>query len=191
MPGPSSSTVTVSQPSAWRAFSSTRSPCLRGVADEIGDAAAKAERAEQRARLAFERRLDHIAAAPGGLGDLLEQRRKVDRLRRLAGVALREGEIVLQHAAHLVDVGAERLGVGRVAEQRELELEAGQHGAKIVADAGEHGGALLDLPLDAFAHVDEGLCRLPHLARAARPEDADRPALAELLGGVGERAGSA
>ena len=56
--------------------------------------------------------------------------------------------------------------VGRVAEQRELQLEAGQDGAEVVADAGQHGRALLDLPLDALAHVDEGLRRLPHLARA-------------------------
>ena len=119
-------------------------------------------------------------------GDLLQQAGEVDDLRRLAGVSLRKGEIVLKHARHLVDVGAERLGVRTFAEQCQLELEAGEHGAKVVADAGEHGGALLDLPLDPPLHLYEGQRGLAHLARAARPEGIDRPALAELLGGIGE-----
>ena len=53
-------------------------------------------------------------------------------------------------------------------------------------DAGQHGGALLDRALDARLHLDEGLRRAPHLARAARPEVRHLAALAEALGGVGE-----
>jgi hypothetical protein len=45
---------------------------------------------------------------------------------------------------------------------------------------------LLDLPLDALAHIDEGLRRLAHLAGAPRFEVADRPALAEFFGGLGQ-----
>ena len=87
---------------------------------------------------------------------------------------------------------SERLGVGLVAEQRELQLEAGEDGAEVVADAGQHGRALLDLPLDALAHLDEGVAGAAHLLGAARLEVArHRPALAEALGGLGELSGSA
>ena len=104
----------------------------------------------------------------------------------LAGVAAREGEIGLEHAAHLVDVLLEHLGLGHVAEQRELQLEAGQHGAQVVRHAGQHGGALLDGALDALLHLQEGLRGAAHLARAARPEVRRIAALAEALGRVGE-----
>ena len=70
--------------------------------------------------------------------------------------------------------------------KRQFELEAGQHRAQIVRDAGQHGGALLDRALDAPLHLDEGLRRAAHLARAARPEVRHLAALAEALGGVGE-----
>ena len=75
---------------------------------------------------------------------------------------------------------------GVIAEQCQFELEAGQHGAQIVRDAGEHRGALLDRPLDARLHLDEGLRGAAHLARAARPEVRRLAALAEALRGVGE-----
>ena len=56
-----------------------------------------------------------------------------------------------------------------------------------MAHAGEHGGALLDMTLDAVAHLDEGLRRLPHFARAARAEIGwRRPAFAEAVGGFGQ-----
>jgi len=55
-----------------------------------------------------------------------------------------------------------------------------------VADAGEHGGALLDLAFDAPLHDGEGLAGAAHLARPGRLEVADGAALAEALGGVGE-----
>ena len=77
--------------------------------------------------------------------------------------------------------------LGRVAEQRQLQLEARQDGAQVVADAGQHGRALLDVRRDAVAHLQEGLRRLAHLARAARAEVVGhRPALAERVGGLGE-----
>ena len=73
------------------------------------------------------------------------------------------------------------------ADQRQLQAEAGQDGPQIVADAGQHRGALLDLPLDALAHLDEGEAGAPHLLGAARAEIArHRPALAETFGGFGK-----
>ena len=105
----------------------------------------------------------------------------------LAEIAAREGEIGLQHARHLVDVLLHRLDFRRcLLDQREFELEAREHGAQVVRDAGQHGGALLDRALDARLHLDEGLRRAPHLARAARAEIRHVAALAEAFGGVGE-----
>ncbi len=56
-----------------------------------------------------------------------------------------------------------------------------------MAHAGEHGGALLDMALDAVTHLDEGLRRLPHFAGAAWAEIGRRwPPLAQALGGLGQ-----
>ncbi len=55
-----------------------------------------------------------------------------------------------------------------------------------MADAGEHGGALVDLALDALAHLVEGDRRLAHLAGAARGEIGHGAALAEIVDGGGQ-----
>ena len=62
-----------------------------------------------------------------------------------------------------------------------MQAEAREHGAQVVADAGEHGGALLDLPLDALLHVVEGDRRLPHLAGASRRKAGHGATLAEIV----------
>src|SRR5207253_4697893 len=54
-----------------------------------------------------------------------------------------------------------------IADQLQLELEAGQDGAQIVRDPGQHRGALLDRALDARFHLQEGLRRTAH-SRAPR-----------------------
>ena len=113
----------------------------------------------------------------------LEDLADIDAHDLLAGAAFGEGHVVLEHGLHLVDVVAQRLELGTVLEQSELEAKAGQHGAEVVAHAGQHDGALLDMALDAVAHLDEGVGRLAHLARAARAEVLWRRApLAEALG---------
>ena len=63
---------------------------------------------------------------------LLEEGGHVGRRRLLADIAAREGEIGLQHARHLVDVLLHRLDFRAVADQRQFELEAGEHGAQVV-----------------------------------------------------------
>ena len=73
-----------------------------------------------------------VAVALGVAAQFLQRQRHVGRLRVLAAVAAREGEIVLQHAGHLVDVLAHAVDFGAVADQRQFELEAGQDGAQIV-----------------------------------------------------------
>jgi len=55
---------------------------------------------------------------------------------------------------------------------------------QVVRDAGQHRRALFDGALDARLHLDEGLRRAPHLARAARAIVRHLAALAEAFGGV-------
>ena len=50
-----------------------------------------------------------------------------------------------------------------------------------MADAGEHRRALLDLAVDALAHLVEGDRCLAHFTSAARREVGNRAALAELV----------
>ena len=131
--------------------------------------------------------LDRRAEVLGLLLHLLQQLADVGRRRLLAAVALGEGQVVLQHVLHLVDVVLQRRDLAAVAEQGELQLEAGQHGAQVVADARQHGGALLDVMADAVAHLQERLRGLAHLARAARAEVGRHgPALAEGVGRLGQ-----
>ena len=131
--------------------------------------------------------LDRRAEVLGLLLHLVQQLADVGRRGLLAAVALGEGEVVLEHVLHLVDVVLERLDLRALAQQRKLQLEARQHGAQVVADAGQHGRALLDVVADAVAHLQERLRRLPHLARAARPEvGRNGPALAEGVGRLGK-----
>ena len=62
-----------------------------------------------------------------------------------------------------------------------------EHGPEVVTDAGEHRRALLDVRLDAVAHLQERLCGLAHLARAARAEILrHRATLAESVGGFAQ-----
>ncbi len=110
-------------------------------------------------------------------------------LRLLAGIAAGEGEIALEHALISSTSLFSASISGDVLDQRELELEAGQDGAQVVADAGEHRGALLDLALDAPAHLDEGQRGLAHLAGAARTEVGPRRPLPKLFRGLGELRG--
>ena len=158
----------------------------RGVRHEIGEAALERRRPHGDDRMAVELDIGGVAVALGVGLELVEEGRHVGRRRLLAGIAAREGEIGLEHAAHLVDVLLHRLDLAAVAEQRELELEAREDGAQVVRDAGEHRGALLHGALDAALHLDEGDRGAAHLARAARAEIRHFAALAEALGGVGE-----
>ena len=76
-----------------------------------------------------------------GIGaDLRQQGAQIRGHRLFAGIAARKGEITLQHPAHLVDIALHIAHVIARFEQGEGELEAGQDGAQIVADAVEQGG---------------------------------------------------
>ena len=155
MPGPSSSTATVSVPSALRRDLDMLGEA-GGVVDEVGDSALEgmaAERHHQR------RALTSMAMSLAPCAWLFTSLRISPISARTISsprVAFGERHVVLEHGLHLVDVAAHRLELGTVLEQSELQLEAGQHGAEVVAHAGQHDGALLDMALDAVAHLDEG-----------------------------------
>jgi hypothetical protein len=95
-----------------------------------------------------------------------------------------KGEIALEHALHFLDVLLEKLDLG-VVHQRERQFEARQDRAEIMADAVEHGRALLERALDAPLHFDEGVAGLPDFPRAMRTE-IEIAALAEILRRAGE-----
>ena len=86
----------------------------------------------------------------------------------LLDLAAGEVHIAVQHRLHVVDVAIEAMQIGLVLGEGQLKLEAGEDGAEVMADAGEHRGALLDLPFDSFAHLDEGKAGAPDLVGAAR-----------------------
>src|SRR5690606_4438380 len=120
-------------------------------------------------------------------GEPVEIAGEVEAARIFGSLAAGEFEIAYEHRLHVVDVAVERLEVRLRSGERQLQLEAGEDGTQIVADAGEHGGALLDLPLDALAHLDEGKARPPNLLRAPRPEiRRHRATLAEAFRRLGE-----
>ena len=116
----------------------------RRVGDEVGETALERGRLHRHHRQPVERHSCGVAVALGIAAQFLQRQRHVGRLRVLAAVAARESEIVLQHAGHLVDVLAHAVDLGAVPDQGQLELEAGQDGAQIMRDAGQHCRALLD-----------------------------------------------
>ncbi|MNT00991.1 hypothetical protein D3C72_1354410 [compost metagenome] len=121
------------------------------------------------------------------MADFFEKGWKLQRADILFDIGAGKGQIGLQHRLHVLDILVEPLEIGIVAGERQLQLEAGEDGAQIMADAVQHGGALLHLPLDTLAHQDEGEARAPHFVRAARGIGGDLLASAKVLGRLGKR----
>ena len=82
---------------------------------------------------------------------------------------------------------AQVAGLLALLHQRQRQLHPGERRAQVVADAGEHLGALLDLALQPRAHRQERGAGAADLLGAGRAER-QRAALAEGLGRLGERA---
>ncbi len=157
----------------------------RGVRHQIAEAALERRRPYRNDRRAMKHHGRLVAVALSVVLELLKKGRHVGRRRALAEIAAREGEIGLQHARHLVDVLLHRLRFRRfLLDQRQFELEAREHRAQVVRDPGQHRRALLDRAFDARLHLDEGLRRAPHLARATRSEIRHFAPFAETFGGV-------
>lgn len=120
------------------------------------------------------------------MADLLQKRRKLQRADILFDLGAGEGQIGLQHRLHVVHILIEPFEIRIVAGERQLQLEAGENGAQVMAYTIQHGGALFHLPLDTLAHQDEGKTGAPHLVRAAWGIAADLLALAEVFGRLGK-----
>ena len=104
----------------------------------------------------------------------------------LAGFALGEGQIFVDHMLHLVQVALHGRGSLEGRCEGQLQTQSGQGRAEIMADRGEQGGALVDVALDAVAHVHEGPRGGPDLARAVRLEPLTGLAPPEGFGGGGK-----
>ena len=115
----------------------------------------------------------NLRVKPRPLGvkaQILQKLLDIDFRRALAGIAPRKGEIGLQHALHFLDVLLQIPRLVGLPHQGQRKLEPHEDGAQIVAYAVQHGGALLERAFDAPLHLDEGIARLAHFARAARRE---------------------
>ena len=107
---------------------------------------------------------------------------------RAARLAAREVEVFVDHMLHLVQVAAHGVLTLEGRRQRELQPQARERRAQVVAHRGQHGRALVDMALDAAAHFQEGVRGLAHLARTGGLEPVGVLAAAELFGGVGQPA---
>jgi hypothetical protein len=91
------------------------------------------------------------------------------------------------HTVHLFDV----LGHA-VADRRGrlfgVEAKAGQGGAQVVSDGGDHLGAALDIAIEFGLHVVEGMGGSAHLQRACFIQRRRMRIRAEAFGGLGEQA---
>ena len=86
--------------------------------------------------------------------------------RRLAGLSAGESEIFVQHGRHLLDVLPGLFEFRRVIHHGELELQPGERRSQVVADAGEHRGALLGEGGQARAHIYDRAGRIADFCRA-------------------------
>ena len=131
--------------------------------------------------------LDVGVVAPGAGRHVLEDLGEVGRDRLLVALAAGEGEIALDHALHVGDVVVSSLVSGEFGQQRQRQLHAGQRRPQVVADAGQHLGALLDRAAQPDAHGVEGGGGVAHLARAAGEGEVGHvAALAQRVGGDAE-----
>src|SRR3990167_3278274 len=130
---------------------------LACVVDDIGEAAFEGVAAERQGEIAVQIEPYIVSLAKAVVAHLLNEFAEVGLLGRLALMPARAFEIVVEHTLHLSDVGAEIGQFRTFAEHGELQFESREGRAEIVADAGEHGRALLDLALDARAHLHEGI----------------------------------
>ena len=155
------------------------------VIDQIGDAAFQG--------VALDGECDRFgngdlqAVFPGLLGAqciprrFLEQGGDIGRGRFLPTFATGEFQIFVQHPLHIVDIGAQGRDVGGFLHQGELQFEPGQRRLQIVADAGQHVGALLHITVDPLPHGEEGFCGAAHFGGAIGLEIGHGAALAEAF----------
>ena len=157
-----------------------------GIADQVGEGALQAAAPASEWNLGG-RRDRHLRAGPScALGGFPDQSRDVQVDRLLSPLPAGEGQVLIDHVLHLNEVllhglcGRSGLGKG------EFKAQPGQGRAQVVADRGQQGRPLLDMPLDTSLHGQEGLGGLAHLAGAVRLEGRGVPAPTEVVRRLGE-----
>ena len=188
MPGPSSSTsmVTVSgdTPQADRGLRAEPDRVL----DQIGDAAMQIVGPHRRHGM-FRAVIGDLVSHVGELiGDQLQRGRDIDQRHgfELAVVA-QEGEHGFQHRAHLVEIAQHAAAMHVVLDEFGAQPHPGDRRAQIVADRGQHLGAVVDQGGDALPHPVERLGHRADFFRAAFGQRRGGAVQAEILGGLRER----
>ena len=100
--------------------------------------------------------------------DPLEQLAEVEPADIFFDLSLGEIQVAFEHALHVVDILVQAVEFRPVAGECQLQAKAGEDGAQVVADAGQHGRALFHLALDALAHQDKGEAGAADFVGAAR-----------------------
>ena len=90
-------------------------------------------------------------------------------LRSLVTLTSGKRKIAINHFFHLANITADGFGVFIIGHQGQLKTHASQWGTQIMANAGKHFGALIQLPHDAIAHCLKGAASKPNLARPFKP----------------------
>ena len=122
------------------------------------------------------------------IGDELQRARDVgQRRRREPAVVAQERQHLFQHRAHLVEIGKHAAAMRRVLDELGAQAHPRDRRAQIVADRGEHPGAIIHQSGDALAHAVERLRHRADFLGAAFGKRRGRAVQAESFGGAGKR----
>ncbi len=104
----------------------------------------------------------------------------------LITLASGKSKIAINHFFHFADIAADGFGIFIIFHQCQLKTHAGQRGAQIMANTGQHFGALIQLPHDAITHRLKSAASKPNLACAFEPVIGRCPPKAKLACGGGQ-----
>ena len=121
------------------------------------------------------------------VGDELQRAGDVDQRHGLEpAVVAQERQHRFQHRAHLVEIAEHAAAMGFVLDEFGAQAHPRDRRAQIVADRGEHLGAVVDQPGDALAHAVERARDRADFLRAAFGQRRGGAVEAEALGGLCE-----
>ena len=158
MPGPSSSTSIVTVSGDTRKTDRGLGAEPDRVLDEIGDAAMQIvgpDRGHGMFRAVVSDLVSHIGEL---IGDKLQRGRDVDQRHRFElAVVAQEGKHGLQHRSHLVEIAQHAAAMRLVLDEFGAQAHPGDRRPQVVADGGQHLGAVVDQGRDALPHPVERL----------------------------------
>ncbi|CAI8201220.1 MAG: Uncharacterised protein [Alphaproteobacteria bacterium] len=104
----------------------------------------------------------------------------------LALIAARKGQIIIKHILHFGYVRIQFFNFRPFRQHGQLQFQARQRRAQIMAHPGQHGGALLNLALNTVSHFDERSRSTAHFRCTGRAEIRHISSFAELLSRFGK-----